>query len=405
MRSEARPPVFRWLMSRLCPVLVAALALAGFGGVAGAAVVHPDLSYDLDSPVADPNLNALDIYTPDGAATTESRPVVVYVHGGGWRNGDKGNKIARKRDLFTGAGYVFASLNYRLSPDDISAQAPDRVKFPDHPHDVGEALGWLSQHVAEYGGDPTRMLLIGHSAGAHIVSLVSTDPRYVEAYGVEPWQLIGTVSLDTEAFDIADRIAEGTPARRDLFYSAFATLAENAVSSSWVLGSPVVWADPADTRFLFVVQAGIADRIADNEAMASALGQDPAGVFAAPYDHEGINDAVGAPDDSAGETAAIIDFFGRMVTASATPKAKLAKHPASRVETSERRARARFKLASGDPGVSFECRLDSRKLKHCGARPSYRVGHGRHTFRYRALAASGRPGKTKAFRFRVLVAG
>lgn len=385
--------------------LLSILALAVLGGVASAAVVHPDLSYDLDSPVADPNLNALDLYMPDGAVTTDSRPVVVYVHGGGWRNGDKRNQILRKRDLFTGAGYVFASLNYRLSPDDTSIQAPDRVKFPDHPHDVGEALGWLSEHVAEYGGDPTRMLLIGHSAGAHLVSLVSTDPRYVEAYGVEPWQLIGTVSLDTEAFDIADRLAEGGPQQRALFHNAIGNPAENAATNAWSEASPVRWADARDPRFLFVVQATPADRLADNQAMALALGQDPASVFAAPYDHEGINDAVGAADDTAGETAAIIDFFGRMVAASATPKAKLAKHPASRVETSERRARVRFKLASDDLAASFECRLDSRKLKRCGSHPAYDAGHGRHTFRYRALAATGRPGKTKAFRFRVVVAG
>ena len=55
---------------------------------------------------------------------------------------------------------------------------------------------------------PERMLLIGHSAGAHLVSLVTTDPRYVERHGVEPWQLIGTVALDSDAYDVADRIAE-----------------------------------------------------------------------------------------------------------------------------------------------------------------------------------------------------
>ncbi len=382
--------------------LIATILCLACPAAAGAAVAHPNVSYDIDSPVADPNLNALDLYTPDGATAADRRPVVVYVHGGGWMNGDKANQIASKRNLFTGAGYVFASLNYRLSPDDPTIQAPGRIMFPAHPHDVGEALGWLSAHVAEYGGDPTRILLIGHSAGAHLVDLVSTDPRYAEAYGVEPWQLIGTVSLDTDATDVADRIAEGGPQAKALFYNAFGTPAENAATNSWAEASPLGFADPRDPRFLLVTQAASADRIGDNAAFATALGQDPAGVLAVPYDHEGINDAVGGGADTAGETAAIMDFFGRMVAGSADPNAKLAKHPHKRVRTARHRARVRFRLDADQAGVGFECRLDSAKLKPCDAARSIRAGLGRHTFRYRALSERGRPGPIRKFDFKVL---
>ena len=393
-------------MTRRLLAIPLALALVAVAGApAGATVAHPDLSYDLDSPAADPNLNALDLYLPDDAQPSDSRPVVVYVHGGGWRAGDKANQIARKVNLFTGAGYVFASVNYRLSPDDVTALAPDRIKFPDHPHDVGEAIGWLARNVGAYGGDPTRLLLIGHSAGAHLVDLVSTDPSYVEAYGVEPWRLIGTVSLDTDATDVTSRIAEGGPQTKALFYNAFGSPAENAASGSWAAASPLAFADPGDPRLLAVTQAAVAGRVADNQAFVAALGEAPDSVLAVPYDHGGINDAVGDPADGAGETAAIMSFFAQRVAASADPAAKLAKKPGKRVRSTRRRPRVRFELAPKGTAEGIECRLDSHRLKPCKRRPSYRVGAGRHTFRYRALGDRGRPGKTKAYRFRVSMAG
>ena len=135
--------------------------------------------------------------------------------------------------------------------------------------------------------------------------------------------------------------------------------------------------------------------------MASALGQDPAGVFAAPYDHEGINDAVGDPADTSGETQAIVDFLAASVAASADPRAKLAKHPPKRLRADGPRIEVKFKLSPKSAGAEFECRLDSRKLKPCDATERRRVDGGRHTFRYRALSERGRPGSVKAFEFRV----
>jgi acetyl esterase/lipase len=388
-------------------LVLGALALAALAlpASAGAAVAHKDISYDLGSPPADPNDNALDIYLPDQAQASDSRPVVVYVHGGGWATGDKNNQITRKVNLFTGAGFVFVSLNYRLSPMDENALAPGRVMFPDHPHDVGEALGWLSQNIAAYGGDPTRFVLSGHSAGAHLVALLSTDPQYAEAYGVEPWRIIGTVALDGDAYDVADRIAEVPPGSKNTFYNAFGTPEENAITGAWAAGSPLLFADPGDPRFLLVTQAGAPQRVADAQAFATALGQDASSVFAAPYDHAGINQAVGDPGDASGETEAIMSFISASVTASADPPSRLKRKPKKRVRTGAKKAQVEFKLGSAEAGVHFECRLDSKKLKPCDARERYRVGHGRHTFRYLALSARGRPGVERRYRFRVVGTG
>jgi arylformamidase len=373
-------------------------------GTASAASGYPGINYDIDSPPAPAPAaqNQLDIYIPDGISESASRPVVAYVHGGGWRQGDKANQIADKVKLFTDAGYVFATINYRLSPETLSANPdPGRVRFPDHPHDVGEAIGWLDRNVAAYGGDPERIALIGHSAGAHLVSLVATDPSYVEAYGVEPWQLIGAVPLDTGAFDVTTRIAELDVGGRLLYYNAFGTPAENAATGSWATASPISWTSAADPEQLLVTQAASAERIDENRRMAVALGQDPDGVFLAPYNHGGINAAVGDPADGSGETTAIVDFIARKVEEARPPEAELSKRPPKRLETTKRKAKAKFAFGAAESGSSFECRLDAGKLKSCRSPRKLRVGLGRHRFRVRAIAPSGRPGPVVRYRFRV----
>ena len=109
----------------------------------------PDLVRHLDVPYAtiegvDPKLLSLDLYAPQNAGR---QPVMVMIHGGGWRNGDKANAgmTRTKVPFFVGRGYVYVSINYRLS------SAPD-VKHPLHVQDVAAALAWVHDHVAEYGG-------------------------------------------------------------------------------------------------------------------------------------------------------------------------------------------------------------------------------------------------------------
>ena len=134
--------------------------------------------------------------------------------------------------------------------------------------------------------------------------------------------------------------------------------------------------------------------------MAAALATGSgAAVFRAPYDHEGINDAVGAPTDPAGETPAIMDFLSRAVAAAKDPKAKLRKHP--RRILRGRRARVRFTFKANVPGASFKCRLDKRKLKPCRARRSFDVRAGRHALSYQAVSTRGRPGPVRRFEFRI----
>ena len=396
------------LLPRSIGLLASVGAILAGPAVADAATSHPGIDYDLDgSPApAPPALNQLDLYTPDGSTASDSRPVVVYVHGGGWRNGNKSSQISDKVSLFTGAGYVFASLNYRLSPDPIDLSYPaSRTRFPAHPDDVGEAIAWIDRNVSTYGGDPTRILLIGHSAGAHLVSLVSTDPRYLRAYGMNPRHLIGTVPLDTDAYDVAKRVGTAPGSTKALYYSAFATPEENAIDNTWALASPINFADDADPEFLLVTQSRVPGRVGNSQAMAAALGQDPSTtVFLAPYDHGGINQAVGSPTDPAGETEAIMGFFARMVAASQVSEVRFSKRPDPKVEVKRgKRANVTFRFAARTAAAGYECRLDSRPFKPCESpRKLSRVGVGRHAFRVRAIASNGDRGPLRKARFRVV---
>lgn len=114
---------------------------------------------------------------------------MIFVHGGGWRRGDK-SAVVRKAAFFTGDGWLFVSVNYRLVPEG---------RHPTNVQDVANALAWVHNHSAEVGGDPDAICLMGHSAGAHLASLVATDERYLENAGHSLGILNGVIALDTQA--------------------------------------------------------------------------------------------------------------------------------------------------------------------------------------------------------------
>jgi acetyl esterase/lipase len=387
-------------------VAVIAAGLAVVAGSAEAATAVRGIDYDLDgSPAPVPaSLGQLDLYRPAGAVVGERRPIVVYVHGGGWHKGDKANAIADKVDLFTGAGYLFASVNYRLSPNPPDPAFPsDRVRFPDQPDDVGEAIGWIDRNAAGYGGDPRRIILIGHSAGAQLVALIGADPGYVTRWGVDPHHLLGTVPLD----GVYDIVSQAAGPRRALFYNGFATPAENAIDDAWERGSPIRFADAGDPPTLIVTQAGVPPRIAASAAFADAFGPGRGEVMTVPYDHAGINRAVGADSDPAGETTAIMGFIERALAAAKPPRTTIVARPAKRLKLrrQQRRVRVRFRFRMKGEARGFKCRLDDGRFRRCSSPRKYRVPRGRHSFRVRAIGAGGEPGPVEQVRFRVVPHG
>lgn len=174
-------------------------------------VVKRDVFYT----AAQDKLQALDLYAPAGA---KKQPVVLWIHGGGWKGGDKGS-VQKKPQAFTAQGYIFASANYRLLP---AATVQDSMA------DLAKAVRWLHDHAAEFGGDPDSILVLGHSAGAHLAALLCTDHRYLQAEGLSLSLLKGCAPLDVSAYDIPKRLQEGGSAGITAsFLSVFGDSSEN----------------------------------------------------------------------------------------------------------------------------------------------------------------------------------
>lgn len=131
----------------------------------------------------------LDVYAPDGA---KNLPVVFWIHGGGWQTGDK-SMVALKPKAFMDAGFVFVSINHRLLP---------AVDMGTIFRDVASALGWVHKNIAAHGGDPARLLVMGHSSGGQLAALMCVDDRYAKAEGVPLTTIKGCVPVDADTFDV-----------------------------------------------------------------------------------------------------------------------------------------------------------------------------------------------------------
>jgi acetyl esterase/lipase len=163
------------------------------------------LSYGSDE------LQAVDYW----AGANRNSPLVVFVHGGGWKRGDKqmmdgSAKLSHWREL----GYAVASINYRLVPDNtVEEQAAD----------VASAVAHLRDNAVRLGFDADRIVLIGHSAGAHLVALVGTDPQYLRGAGMQLDDVLGIVPLDGAAYDVAYQLDHAGLLMRGTYRQAFGT--------------------------------------------------------------------------------------------------------------------------------------------------------------------------------------
>jgi acetyl esterase/lipase len=152
---------------------------------------HRDLAY------AEPRneRQTFDVYTPTEG---EHHPVVFWIHGGGWQAGSK-EDVKTKPRFFVDNGFVFVSTNYRLLPEATIKQMGE---------DVAKAIRWVHDHAREYGGDPNRIFVMGHSAGAQLAALVCTDNRYLKAEGLTLASIIkGCVPVDGDTYDVPMQIA------------------------------------------------------------------------------------------------------------------------------------------------------------------------------------------------------
>ena len=154
-------------------------------------------------PYADPahERQVLDVYSPHNA---KNLPVVFWIHGGGWQAGDK-SSVQIKPQVFTDKGFVFVSTNYRLLPS---------VNIETIFRDIAKSTHWVHDHIAEYGGDPKRLFIMGHSAGAQLAALICTDDRYLKAEGLSFAGIKGCVPVDGDTFDVPAIIETAETRRR-----------------------------------------------------------------------------------------------------------------------------------------------------------------------------------------------
>ena len=145
-------------------------------------------------------LQTLDVFLPGSADPYDSNssdpgkplPVIIYVHGGGWAFGDK-QDVHLKPHFFTRNNFAFVSMNYRLRWD---------YKVYDQVVDIVSVLRWVENEGRSHRLDPSRIILMGHAAGAHLVSLVTTDRGYLEAEGMSAGNIKAVVAIDSSSYDI-----------------------------------------------------------------------------------------------------------------------------------------------------------------------------------------------------------
>ena len=124
----------------------------------------------------------LDLYLPEGKSNF---PVMVFVHGGAWRLGDR-SMYRKIGEHFSRAGIGVVIPSYRLAP---------QYRHPAQIEDVAAAFAWTVRNIANHGGDASRIYLAGHSAGGHLASLLALDARYLAAHGLSPRNIAGVVSM------------------------------------------------------------------------------------------------------------------------------------------------------------------------------------------------------------------
>lgn len=254
-------------------------------------------------PYAEPahERQVLDIYAPTAA---KGLPVVFWIHGGGWQTGDKAN-VQLKPQVFVEKGFVFVSTNHRLLP---------HVEMDAVIGDVAKSLGWVHKHIAEHGGDPQRIFVMGHSSGAQLAALLCTDDRYLKSEGVPFSVLRGCVPVDGDTYDIP-AIIETAETRRRVHGQPQAKFGHREKFGN----------DPAKHKDFSAVTHVAKDKgippflilhvsdHPDNSAQAQRLGAvlKEAGVSAKVFaaketNHTRINANLGLPDDPA--TKALFEF-------------------------------------------------------------------------------------------------
>lgn len=194
-------------MRRACTALGLWLAIAIAPAPGSSRVLErKDLTYH-EGPGAHASKHRLDLYLP---SASEGHPVLVFVHGGSWKRGDKdayGGAYGAMGRSLAAEGIAVAVINYRLTPE---------VRHPEHARDVARAVSWIHKNASLYGWNAGKIVLVGHSAGAHLCSLTALDAGYLKEHGLTP-DIIGGVVGVSGIYDLTRLGVTGQLLFQDVF--------------------------------------------------------------------------------------------------------------------------------------------------------------------------------------------
>lgn len=281
--------------TKILLVTIAAFAATPAGAQAAAdscSVASPTTHVYKTVTGVNPNLLSLDVYMPSSTCRNGKKaPVVVWVHGGAYTIGDKRTGgAATKAQLFNSKGWAFVSINYRLT--DMSSPKPWR--WPIHYEDGAAAIKWIKTNIASRGGDPTRISVVGHSAGADLVSNLATQPNYLGKYALGPSVMRCQAPLDTDGFD---KVSAADP---DV--SLWAGALGNAPDFRRTTSATLIARRGVGTPRAIVALRGTAARIAVGNAYIAKLASlgitGNRSINARGLTHEEVSGAIGSPGDT-----------------------------------------------------------------------------------------------------------
>lgn len=233
-------------------------------------------------------LNKLDIYAPTNRGT--GLPLLMFVHGGGWQRGDK-HPYGSKSGVFNDNGIIYVNVNYGLAPS---------VMHPQQIRDIAAAFAWCHNHAAEYGGDPRRIYLMGHSAGAQLVDLLGTNDKYVTERGLGLKDIRGVISLDGASLNLLHKTDGHAP--EDRFVGPMIKSAFGTDTASLTDGSPSLNIHNGKQYPPFLMFCGERRTacVAEHQNFANLMKQagGKAVVRPVPLSHSEINAASSQPESS-----------------------------------------------------------------------------------------------------------
>ena len=261
------------------------------GDASGAVWLPPGVRLMRDVPYGNDGDQRMDVYLPRQAA---GAPVIFMVHGGAWRLGDKGARsvVENKVAHWVTKGFVFISANYRMLP---------KAAPVEQAQDIALALATAQGKAAAWGADPAKFIVMGHSAGAHLVALLAASPAGAFKLGARPWLV--TVLLDSAALDVV-ALMEARHAR--LYDQAF-----GSDPAYWKAASPFHALSDGATPLLAVCSTRRGDSCPQASrfvAKAQAV-HARAGVLEQDLSHMDINQQLGL---AGGYTDAVDSFMGAL---------------------------------------------------------------------------------------------